>query len=299
MPRSLWRGSLSFGLVNVPVQLYPATEEKQIHFHQFKAGTNERIHNKRVAGNSSKEVDFDDIVKGYELKSGRYVMVTPEELESVEPGRSRTIEIEDFVDLADVDPIHFQKSYYLAPKPDVGADKPYALLRKAMARSGKIAIARFVLRTKQYLAAIRVKDDVLVLETMLFPDEIRPAKDIGDLPSDRQVNDKELKIADQLIDSLSVKWDPTRYKDTYRERVLDLIQRKGKGEDIVVDAEAPEEAEVVDLMAALEASLKEHRQPSRGPAKRSTKTASKSSSKATKKTTKRTSSSKRTAKKAS
>jgi DNA end-binding protein Ku len=204
VPRSLWNGSISFGLVNVPVQLYPATEEKQIHFHQFKAGTNERVHNRRVAGDSDEEVPYDEIVKGYELKSGRYVMVTPEELESVEPGRSRTIEIEDFVEIDEVDPMHFQKSYYLAPKPDVGAEKPYALLRKAMARSGKAAIARFVMRTKQYLACIRVKDDVLVLETMLFPDEIRSPKDVGDLPSDRTVSDRELKIAEQLVDSLSV-----------------------------------------------------------------------------------------------
>jgi DNA end-binding protein Ku len=294
MPRSIWNGSLSFGLVNVPVQLFSATEEKDIHFNQFQKGTGKRIHYKRVPEGSDKEVAYKDIVKGYEVEDGKFVIVTPEELESVEPGKSRTIDIEDFVDLDEVDPVYFEKTYYLVPQEGAGAGKAYALLREAMRRSGKVAIGRFVMRTKQYLACVRVAGDVIVLETMFFPDEVRDAGKLPGVPKKTSVGDRELKIADQLVRSLTVEWDPDRYHDTYRQEVLDLIKRKAKGEDIVVEAREREETNVVDLMAALEASLAEAKgekpKASKVEGRATTRTAKKSTKtakKATKKTAKR------------
>jgi DNA end-binding protein Ku len=259
MPRAIWSGSIGFGLVNVPVKLFTAVEEKGVQFHQFQEGTKSRVRNKRVNEKSGKEVPFEEVVKGYEVKKDRFVMLTPEELESVEPGRTRTIEIEDFVELDEVDPIFYDKTYYLAPADDAGK-RPYALLLDAMQRANKIAIGRFVMRTKQYLCTVRPGDNVLLLETMHFADEIRDAKDLDNLPGRIKLTDKERRIAKQLIDSLESEWEPEKYHDTYREAVLDLIKRKGKGEEI--DIERPEredEGKVVDLMAALEASIKEAR----------------------------------------
>ena len=258
MARAIWTGAVSFGLVNVPVKLFSATEQKDVAFHQLSKDTGERIRYRRVTDSSDDEVPYADIVKGYELDDGRYVVVTPEELEAVEPGRSRTIDIEDFVDLDELDPVHFEKSYYLAPAGKEAA-KPYELLRTALERSNKVAIARFVLRTKQYLAAVRSNGRVLVLETMFFPDEVRnPESVIGDLPSDVELRDREIAMAEQLIESLTTSWDPDRYHDTYRERVLDLIESKAKGEEVVVEEEE-RPAEVVDLMEALQASLEKAR----------------------------------------
>lgn len=258
MARAIWTGAVSFGLVNVPVKLFSATEQKDVAFHQLSKDTGERIRYRRVTDTSDDEVPYADIVKGYELDDGRYVVVTPEELEAVEPGRSRTIDIEDFVDLDELDPVHFEKSYYLAPAGKEAA-KPYELLRTALERSNKVAIARFVLRTKQYLAAVRSNGRVLVLETMFFPDEVRnPESVIGDLPSDVELRDREIAMAEQLIESLTTSWDPDRYHDTYRERVLDLIESKAKGEEVVVEEEE-RPAEVVDLMEALQASLEKAR----------------------------------------
>jgi DNA end-binding protein Ku len=255
MARSIWSGSLAFGLVNVPVSLYSATESKDVHFHQFQKGSNKRVRNMRVVEGTDHEVAYDDIVKGYELSKGKYVMVTPEELATADPGRSRTIEIEDFVSLAEIDPVSFEKSYYLAPGRAAGAEKPYALLLKAMGDAEKVAIARFVMRDKQYLAAIRPLDHVLVLETLYFGDEVRDAKDIPGVPVKVTLTDREREIADRLIDSLTTEWDPSKYSDTHRERVLALIRRKGKGEEIDTSEPEEETAEVLDLMAALEASL--------------------------------------------
>jgi DNA end-binding protein Ku len=252
MPRSIWNGSISFGLVNVPVQLFSAVQPKDVRFHEFQAGTGARIKHKRVSEKNGREIDYSDIEKGFETARGKYVMLTQEELESVEPGRSRTIDIEDFVQLAEIDPIYFDKSYYVAPQK--GAEKPYALLREAMARSERVAIARFVMRTKQYLAAIRAADKVLVLQTLFFADEIRPTREI-DLPARTKVADRELRIADQLIDSLTIEWKPDRYEDTYRERVLDLVRRKGKGQQVELEARPPEDAKVLDLVEALQRSL--------------------------------------------
>ena len=255
MARAIWTGAISFGLVNVPVKLYSAVEQKDVSFHQLQKDTGERIHYKRVTDDSDDEVAYADIVKGYEVDKGQYVVVTPEELESVEPGRSRTVDIEDFVDLDEVDPIYFEKTYYMGPA-NKDAAKTYELLRKALERTNKVAIARFVMRTKQYLAAVRANGKVLMLETMYFPDEVRDAEVIDNLPKGVKLSDRELAMAEQLIDSLTSDWEPDRYHDTYRERVLELIQAKAKGEDIVTE-EAEQPAKVVDLMAALEASLEQ------------------------------------------
>ena len=255
MARAIWTGAISFGLVNVPVKLYSAVEQKDVAFHQLQKDTGERIHYKRVTDDSDDEVAYADIVKGYEVDKGQYVVVTPDELESVEPGRSRTVDIEDFVDLDEVDPIYFEKTYYMGPA-NKDAAKTYELLRKALERTNKVAIARFVMRTKQYLAAVRANGKVLMLETMYFPDEVRDADVIDNLPKGVKLSDRELAMAEQLIESLTSEWEPDRYHDTYRERVLELIQAKAKGEDIVTE-EAEQPAKVVDLMAALEASLEQ------------------------------------------
>ncbi len=262
MARAIWSGAISFGLVNVPVKLFSATETKDVSFHQFQEGTGQRIRYRRVAEESGEEVGFDDIVKGYEIDKGRHVLVTPGELESVEPGKSHTIEIEDFVDLDEIDPVYFEKTYYLAPAKGAGADKSYALLRRAMEDANKVAIARFVLRTKQYLAAVRPARGALVLETMFFADEVRdPKADIDEVPGDDvELGERERKIAGQLIESLSSDWEPERYHDTYRERVLELIGRKAEGDEIVTERAAEDDGKVVDLMAALEASVAAARQ---------------------------------------
>jgi DNA end-binding protein Ku len=256
MARSIWTGSLSFGLVNVPVRLFSATQDHKVHFHQFEKGTSNRIRNERVNEKTGEEVPYKDIVKGAEVSDGNYVMLTQEELESVEPGRSRTIDISDFVDAAEIDPIYYQKSYYLGPADD-SAKKAYALLVKAMEKSERIGVATFVMRGTQYLAAIRPSDGVLVLETMHFADEVRdPAKELDNLPKQTKVAPKDLKMAVSLIESLTTKWDPGNYKDTYQDRVKKLINAK-KNDREVVREETTEESskEVVDLLEALQASV--------------------------------------------
>ncbi|HEY7136167.1 MAG TPA: Ku protein [Acidimicrobiia bacterium] len=264
MARAIWTGSVAFGLVNVPVKLYAATEARDIRFHQFQKDTGKRVHNRRVAEGTDDEVAYDDIVKGYEAHKGEFVIVTPEELEGVAPGASRTIDIEDFVELADVDPVFFERSYYLGPA-DKGAAPTYRLLLDAMADTGKAAIGRFVMRTKEYLAAIRPGDGVLVLETLYFADEIRDRADVvGDVPK-AKVGEREVRIARQLVDSMATEWDPSRYRDTYRERVLDLLERKAEGEEIVLEEPQPR-ARVLDLMSALEQSLESARQGGRASA---------------------------------
>src|SRR5439155_10159021 len=222
---------------------------------QFKEGTDQRIRNKRVSEATGREVDFHDIVKGSEVEKGKFVIVTPEELESVAPEGNRTIEIEDFIDLSEIDPIYFEKTYYLAPDAEGGAQKAYALLLRAMADEGKVAIGRFVMRTKEYLAAIRPMDGVLALETMFFPDEIRDASEVENVPVRSQAGDRELKMAKQLIGSLSTDWDPQRYHDEYRERVLKLIRDKAKGKEVVLPEGGPAETKVKDLMDALRQSI--------------------------------------------
>src|ERR671925_1597967 len=255
MPRSIWSGAISFGLVNVPVKLYSAVSRKTVRFHQLNGKTGHRIAQKRVDSVTNDEVSYDDIVKGYELTKEHYVVITPDELDALDPERTRTIQIEDFVDQSDIDPIYYDHPYYLVP--DKGAAKAYGLLLNAMEASDKVAIARVVIRSKEQLVAIRPAGDLLMMETMIFHDEVVPHDDLDDLPDakDLKVSDREVQMAQQLIDSLSGEFEPEKYHDEYREKVLDLIERKASGEEIAVQPEAPEPAKVPDLMDALEASL--------------------------------------------
>lgn len=255
MPRPIWQGAISFGLVNVGVGLYSATEEQSLSFHQFEQGTNKRVRNKRVAEGTDRDVDYDDIVKGYETSGGEHVMVTQEELDSVAPESSRSLSIEDFVELAEIDPIYYQRTYFLAPREEED-ERAYTLLREAMDEAGLAGIATLVMRNKEYLAAIRVLNDVLVLNTMYFADEVRDARDTVDrLPGRRDVPRKELDAALRLIREMKTDWDPTRYHDTHREQVLSLVEQKAKGKEPDVE-EAPEsEDNVIDLMSALQESI--------------------------------------------
>jgi DNA end-binding protein Ku len=251
----MWSGAISFGLVNVPVKLYSAVSRKTVRFNQLNAETGNRIAQKRVDPETGEEVSYDQIVKGYELTKDRYVVITPDELDALDPEKTRTVDIEDFVDLDEIDPVYYDHPYYLVP--DKGATKAYGLLLGAMKQANKVAIARVVLRSKEQLVAIRPSGDVLMMETMLFHDEVVPAHDIEDLPEGKELKatDRELKMAQQLIDSLSSEFDPTSYRDEYRDKVLELIEMKASGQEIAVQPEAPEPAKVPDLMAALEASL--------------------------------------------
>lgn len=256
MPRAIWSGAISFGLVNVPVKLYSAVQSKTVRFHQLDVESGARVRQKRVSSTSGEEIPFEQIVKGYELSPDRYVVISPDELDALDPAASRTIEIEDFVNLEEIDPLYFDHPYYLAPA--TGAAKPYRLLLDAMRESGKVGIARVVLRSKQQLCALRAgADGVLVMSTMNYADEVVSPESLDELDAvtEVEIKDRELKMAEQLIESLSGEWEPARYTDEYRERVLDLIERKAAGEEIAVAPEAEEQAAVPDLMAALEASL--------------------------------------------
>jgi DNA end-binding protein Ku len=284
MPRSIWSGAISFGLVNVPVKLYSAVSRKTVRFNQLNRNTGHRIAQKRVDSVTNEEVGYDDIVKGYELTKERYVVITPEELDALDPEKTRTIDIEDFVDLADIDPIYYDHPYYLVP--DKGAAKAYGLLLQAMEESEKVAVARVVIRSKEQLVAIRpAPGGVLTMETMIFSDEVVDPEEIEDLPEakDLKVSDREVKMAQQLIDSLSSDFEPEKYRDEYREKVLELIERKAAGEEIAVQPEAPEPKKVPDLMAALEASLAAVKGDSSGDGKTESKPKSKRSSSSRKK----------------
>jgi DNA end-binding protein Ku len=255
MPRSIWTGAISFGLVNVPVKLYSAVSKKTVRFHQLHDKDGVRIQQKRVCPADGEEVPYENIVKGYEITPDQYVVVEPAELEAIEPRKTKTIDIEDFVDLEEIDPIYYDHPYYLVP--DKGAEKAYGLLMNAMRESEKVAIARVVLRSKEQLVAIRPAGDLLMMETMIFADEVVPHDELEELPHAKQLkaSDRELRMAQQLIDSLSSEFEPEKYHDEYREKVLELIERKAAGEEIAIQPEAPEPARVPDLMAALEASL--------------------------------------------
>ena len=267
MARAIWSGAISFGLVNIPVKLYSAVSRKTVRFHQLDGSDKGRIQQKRVNPRTGEEVAYDSLVKGYEIGPDRFVVIEPEELESLEPQKTRTIDIEDFVDLDQIDPIYYDHPYYLAP--DKGAEKAYRLLLDAMGEANKVAIARVVLRSKEHLVAIRPRDDVLTLETMLFADEVIPPEKIDEVAAEAKVktSKRELEMAQQLIDSLSAAFDPDKYRDEYRDRVLDLIERKAQGEEIVVEAQEEEPQKVPDLMAALEASIAQAKGPSGQKAK--------------------------------
>ena len=258
MPRAIWSGSISFGLVNIPIKLYAAVSRKTVHFNQLDSRTGARVKHKKVSAADGEEVPTEAIVKGYELASGEYVTVGDDELASLDPEASRAIDIEEFVDQADIDPIFYDSAYLVAP--DKATLKPYALLAQAMEESGKVAIARFVMRSKQYLCAVRPQDGKLLLSTMVYADELNDAGEIPELADveDVEVSTKELDMARQLIASLSADFDAARFEDTYRTQVLDLIERKAAGQtEIIAPPVAMEEDKVVDLMAALEASVKE------------------------------------------
>jgi DNA end-binding protein Ku len=271
MARAIWSGAISFGLVNIPVKLFSAVSRKTVRFHQIDAESGSRVRQKRVGGDGE-EVPYEQIVKGYEIGPDRYVTITPEELESLEPQKTRTIDIEDFVDQEGIDPMFYDHPYYLAP--DTGAAKAYRLLVDAMEQSGKVAIARVVLRSKEHLVAIRPREGVLAMETMLFADEVVAPESLDELAADGEVktSDRELAMAKQLIESLTSEFEPEKYRDEYRDRVLDLIERKAQGETVVIEAPAEEPTKVPDLMAALEASIAASKGPApkkkRAPAKK-------------------------------
>jgi DNA end-binding protein Ku len=253
VPTAVWTGTISFGLVAVPVKLTPATKSRDVSFNQLESGTGSRIRYRRVSEQSGEEIPTDQIVKGYELEKGRYVIVEKDELDTLAPKASHTIDIEDFVDLADIDPIYFDTPYYVMV--DEKAAKPYRLLVDAMTELGKVAIGRVVMRSKEKLVAIRPVDGMLCVETMHYADEIVDRASLGLPDEDIELTERELTMARQLVETLSGDFDASQYHDEYREQLLALIDKKAAGEEIVA-SEAPETpAKVLDLMAALEASL--------------------------------------------
>ena len=257
MPRAIWTGTITFGLLNVPVKLYSAVSSKAIRFRELREKDGSRVRHKRVAESDGEEVAYEELVKGYEISPEQYVILAREELESLAPKRTKAIEIEDFVDLDQIDPIYFNQPYYLGPAP--GAERAYALLAEAMGEQRKVAIARFVLRNRESLAAIRAGDGVLTLATMRFADEVVPASQLEGLLGEKPETPprkQEIEMAKQLIASLSTDFDPSGYEDEYRSELLALIERKAAGEDVLAaEPEAPKATKAPDLMAALEESL--------------------------------------------
>jgi DNA end-binding protein Ku len=269
MARPVWSGTISFGLVAIPVKLYNAVRRQSVSFNQLDERNMARIRYRKVNDETGEEVGDDHIVKGYEVSKGRYVIVNPDELEPFMPVATRSVDLDEFVDLADIDPVYFDSAYHLAPD---GPPKPYVLLARAMEASGKVAIGRFVMRNKQHVAAIRAEDGRLVMSTLVYADEVVDPADIDELQEldAVEVNDKEVAMAESLVESLAAEFEPEKYHDEYREEVMALIQMKADGEEFEAPAAAAEKPKVVDIMAALEASVaaaKEAR--SRHPAKKS------------------------------
>jgi DNA end-binding protein Ku len=256
MARSIWKGTLGFGLVSVPVGVYPATQDKSIHFNQFESGTSDRIRYKKVNERTGQEVEAQNIVKGFDLGGGEYVILTDDELAAAGAEKSGQMEITDFVDLDSIDPLYYRATYFVAPE-GKGSDKPYALLRRAMKESNKVAIATLVMRNKEYLVAIRPEGEVLALETMFFADEVRvPEREFPALPDDSALTDRELSMAQLLIESMESEWDPEKFHDTHREMVEGVIEEKRRGHSIVTSEGPSSSAKVVDLMEALNASVR-------------------------------------------
>jgi DNA end-binding protein Ku len=256
MARAIWSGSISFGLLNVPVRLYSAVARRNIALREIRESDSARIKHRRVAEGTDQEVPYEEIVKAYEITPGRYVPLTKDEMGALAPEKTRAIEVLDFVDIEEIDPMYFDSPYYLGPAE--GAEKAYSLLAAAMEASGKAAIARFVFRNKEHLAAIRATDGVLTLTTMRFADEVVPSSELDDvLPQKKpKVAKKEQEMAEQLIESLSTEFEPTSYRDEYREQLLGLIESKAEGKEIVAsDTEEPTPTKAPDLMAALEESI--------------------------------------------
>jgi DNA end-binding protein Ku len=257
MPRPVWTGSLSFGLVNVPVKAFTATRDHSVHFHQLEKGTGARIRNQRVSEKTGKQVDADDIEMGYELRKGRYVTFDKDELADLKPESTRAVEVTDFVALEDIDPMFYERTYWLAPADD-HAKEAYQLLHAAMVERGRVGIGTVVMRNNQYLTAIRPIDNALAMSTMHFADEIVDRSDIDGLPTRRtKPSPKAMKLATQIVDALSSDWKPQQYHDTYTEELEGIIAKKDKGKADVVEESGTTEprADVGDLMAALEASI--------------------------------------------
>lgn len=254
-PRSIWSGSLSFGLVNVPVQMLSATRDMQIRFHQLDSNDNTPIEVHRFCSEEDVEVPYEEIVAGYEIEKDEYVMLTDEELSAAQPEKTKTIDIDEFVQIDQVDPIYYDHPYFLAPTGGEGASRAYELLRQVMEREGRVALGRFVLRNREYLAAIRPRGGRLTLTTMVFDDELRPTGPVRDLVNGAKAPKREVDAAVELIEAMSGDWDPTKYEDRHRKRLRAVIEAKGEGQKIepIDDGEAP--AAVPDLMAALEATL--------------------------------------------
>jgi DNA end-binding protein Ku len=246
---------LTLGLVTVPVRLYSAVEDHTVRFRQFQRGTSDRIRYRRVNERTGDEVDYADVVKGYELDDGEYVLVEPEELDEIAPGRSKALEVESFADLGDVDPMFFDKTYWLAPAKEE-FEKPYALLLTAMAKTDKAGVAKFVLRGREYLALVRAGDGVMLLNTLHFAADLRdPAKELPDLPGRAGARGKELDMAVNLIDAMTADWRPGDYRDTYTDRVHELIDAKSEGRTVTPAEEPAEPTKVVDLFEALQRSV--------------------------------------------
>jgi DNA end-binding protein Ku len=255
----VWSGTISFGLVAIPMKLYNAVNRKSVSFNQLDERTMSRIRYRKVSDESGEEVPDEHIVKGYEVSKGRYVLVDPDELEPFIPAATRSVELEEFVDLDDIDPVYFDNSYYVAPD---GSPKPYVLLARAMEEAGKVGIGRFVMRNKQHTAAIRAVDGHLMMSTLTYADEVVKKNAIDELEGldDVDVSDREVKMAEALVASLSDEFQPDKYHDDYREQVLDLIAKKAAGEEFEVPEPATEKPKIVDLMAALEASVEAAKQ---------------------------------------
>ena len=289
MARAVWSGSISFGLVNVGVKAYTAVRDHTVHFHQLDKKSGSRIGNQKIAKETGRKVDSDKIELGYEIAKGRYVRFDPSEIDELRPRSTRSVDVSDFVDLAEIDPIFYQSTYWLGPSDD-DATRAYRLLAAAMEDTQKVGIGSVVMRNKQYLAAIRPLDGALAMSTMRFADEVVDVADLDDVPTrGSKPAPKELRMAEQLIDSLSSEWKPERYHDTFTEELERIIKAKDEGKDVVIE-DQPEDAgaEVIDLMAALEASVK-----SRSTVKRTT-----SSRTTSKRTTSKRTTRKRTTRKA-
>ncbi|MCR8656909.1 non-homologous end joining protein Ku [Paenibacillus endoradicis] len=274
---TVWKGAISFGLVHVPVKMHSATEDKDIHFRQLHKDCGMPISYEKKCKHCNKEISPDDIVKGFEYDKDKYVIVKEEELLAIQPSSARVIKILDFVDLTDIDPIYFEKPYYLSP--DMAGAGAYSLLLEAIKQTGKIGIAKISIRSKSNLAAIRVVDNCLCLETMHFPDEIRAISQVPNVPAVTEVNDKELQMAITLVDQLSEKFEASKYTDEYRVALTELIEHKIAGESIdIVNAPTAARSNVIDLMAALQASIDATKPQPPSPTKRK-RTTKKSSEK--------------------
>jgi DNA end-binding protein Ku len=276
MARPVWSGVISFGLVSVPVKAYPAVRDHDVHFHQIDKGSGSRIRNRKVSAKTGREVDNADIEMGFETSKGRYVTFSKPELDDLRPSSTRAVEVGDFVSLDDIDPIYYERTYWLAPADDAAA-RPYQLLRAAMEDRGLVAIGTVIMRNKQYLTAIRPLDGALAMSTMRFADEVVPRSDVDGVPDRRTKPDpKMLRMANQLVDSLTTDWDPRRYHDTFTEELRERIQAKRAGRKLEIEPDEGAEPKVIDLMQALEDSVKGARADRRGrrkPRRRARKSA--------------------------